>query len=217
MNLKPKELRRALRLMVITNVKLARPKTVEFMVEAALKGGARAVQLREKGGTAKELLPRARKLRELTRSYDALLIINNRLDVALAVEADGVHLGAEDFPVGAARSTAPKGFIIGYSTNVAKAAKEAAAQGASYIGCGSVYPTITKEVVGDSIGVSGLARVAKAVEIPVLGIGGITVEGAQEIADGSGAAGVAVISAIMRAEDAEVTAKELLAPFEEQD
>jgi thiamine-phosphate pyrophosphorylase len=187
------------------------------MVEAALQGGARAVQLREVGGTAKELLPRARKLRELTRSYDALLIINNRLDVALSVEADGVHLGAEDFPVGAARSTAPKGFIIGYSTNVAKAAKEAAAQGASYIGCGSVYPTITKDVVGDSIGVSGLARVAKAVDIPVLGIGGITVEGAQEIADGSTASGVAVISAIMRAEDAAVTAKELMAPFAEQD
>jgi thiamine-phosphate pyrophosphorylase len=203
--------------MVITHVKLARPKTVEFMVEAALQGGARAVQLREVGGTAKELLPRARKLRELTRSYDALLIINNRLDVALAVEADGVHLGAEDLPVGAARSTAPKGFIIGYSTNVAKAAKEAAAQGASYIGCGSVYPTITKDVVGDSIGVSGLARVAKAVEIPVLGIGGITVETIHEVAEGSTASGVAVISAIMGAEDAAETAKQLLAPFEEQD
>ena len=217
MKLTPKELRRALRLMVITNTKLARPKTVEFMVEGALQGGARAVQLREKGGTAKELMNRARKLRELTRSFDALLIINNRLDVALAVEADGVHLGAEDLPIDAARSAAPKGFIIGYSTSVVTAAKEAEAKGASYIGCGSVYPTITKDEVGDSIGVSGLARVAKAVEIPVLGIGGITVEGAQEIADGSTAAGVAVISAIMGAEDATETAKQLLAPFEERD
>jgi len=216
MKLKPNELRRALRLMVITDVKLARPKTVEFVVEAALRGGARAVQLREKGATAKELMIRARKLRELTRTFDALLIINNRLDVALAVEADGVHLGPDDLPVSAARSAAPKGFLIGYSTDVVKAAREAAVQGADYIGCGSVYPTVTKDETGDGIGVSGLARVAKAVEIPVLGIGGITIEGALEIAEGSTAAGVAVISAIMGAEDAEEAAKQLLAPFEEE-
>jgi len=216
MKLKHDELRRALRLMVITDVKLARPKTVEFVVEAALKGGARAVQHREKNATAKELMTRGRKLRELTRKYDALLIINNRLDVALALEADGVHLGPDDLPIAAARSVAPKGFIIGYSTDVVKAARDAEKEGADYIGCGAVFPTVTKDDVGEGIGVPRLAKVAKGVSIPVLGIGGINLEGAQEIAKEGSAAGIAVITAIMKAEDAEVAARELIACFEEE-
>jgi thiamine-phosphate pyrophosphorylase len=171
--------------------------------------------LREKNGTARELLYQALLLRKLTRKWGALFFVNDRLDVGLASDADGVHLGPEDLPVAAVRATAPPGFLIGYSTDDPKLARQAAADGADYIGCGAVYPTATKRDTGDVIGVEGLARVASAVEIPVIGIGGVTPLGAGEIAAKTRAAGVAVIGAVMTAERPGEVVKELLAPFEQ--
>jgi len=214
-----KELRQALRLIVITDSALAGSRNVEEVVEQALAAGARTIQLRDKRASARELMVLGQRLRKQTRGWDALLIINDRLDVALAVEADGVHLGSEDLPVAAARAAAPKGFLIGYSTNEVKVAAKAATQGADYIGCGAVFPTVNKEDAKEDaeegIGVKGLARMAKGVKIPVVGIGGITPEGAREIADGSSAAGIAVISAVMGAEEPGNVVGELLASFSE--
>jgi thiamine-phosphate pyrophosphorylase len=155
-------------------------------------------------------------LRALTLKWGALLFINDRFDVALAAEADGVHLGPDDLPVSAVRRAAPDGFLIGHSTDEPRIAQEAELAGADYIGCGTVFPTSTKKDAGDVIGVEGLGRVAAAVQIPVVGIGGVTPEGAQLIAAGSGAAGVAVIGALMGAKDADAVTRRLLEPFRQR-
>lgn len=209
----PRELEEALRLIVITDVALASPRSVETVVETALEAGARSIQLREKGASARELLARGRRLRELTRKWGALLFINDRFDLALAVEADGVHLGPHDLPVRAVRRIAPAGFLIGHSTDVVEVAIRAANEGADYIGCGAVRATTTKADAGEAIGVAGLERVARAVPVPVVGIGGIDPSLARRIAEQSSAAGVAVIGAVMAASDPGRAVRELLGPF----
>ena len=207
------DLKEALRLIVITDAGLASPRSVGGVVEAALRGGARAIQLRDKRASARDLLAQARMLRALTRAWDALLFLNDRFDVALASRADGVHLGPDDLPVGAVRRVVPQGFLIGHSTDVPSVARRSAADGADYIGCGAVFPTSSKTDAGVEIGVEGLARVAEAVEIPVVGIGGITPDGARTIAQGSRATGVAVIGAVMGAADPSEAVRQLLEPF----
>ena len=203
----------ALRLIVITDRELAKPRSVEEVVEKSLQGGARAIQLREKSAASRILLGEARRLRDLTWKWGARLFINDRLDMALAVEADGVHLGPDDLPVEVVRAVAPEGFLIGASTDEPEIAKQLEAEGADYIGCGAVFPTATKKDAGEVIGIEGLARVAAAVEIPVVGIGGVTPEGAHRIAMGSDAVGVAVIGAVMAAADPGEVTRALLAPF----
>lgn len=207
-------LRRALRLIVITDAGLAGPGRVSAVVEDALGAGARAIQLRDKDASAGELLRQARQLRTLTRAWDALLFVNDRFDVALGAEADGVHLGPDDLPVDAVREAAPPGFLIGASTDDPKTARALEAAGADYIGCGAVFPTSTKKDAGEVIGVEGLARVAASVTLPVIGIGGVTPGGAREIAARSGAAGVAVIGAVMGAQDPGAVVRKLLLPFQ---
>ena len=140
--------------------------------------------------------------------------LNDRFDVALASHADGVHLGPDDLPVAAVRAAAPPGFLIGYSTDSPEIARKAQEDGADYIGCGAVYQTATKNDAGEIIGVEGLARVAQAVEVPVIGIGGVTPVGARDIAAKSGAAGIAVIGAVMSAADVGEAVRELLDPFD---
>lgn len=188
---------------------MAAPRDVRDIVVAALEAGAPAIQLRDKGATARELFEQATVLRELTREHGALLFVNDRLDVALAA-ADGVHLGPADIPVAAAHRAAPPGFLIGASTDDPEAAARAEADGANYIGCGAVFGTASKAGLEDEqIGVEGLAAVAAAVSIPVVGIGGVTVNNAASVA-AAGAAGVAVISAVMTAHDPAATVQSLL-------
>ncbi len=206
-------LREALRVIVITDKTLAAPRSVEAVVEASLRGGARAVQLRDKVASSRDLYTQAVTLRGLTREHGALLFINDRLDVALAAHADGVHLGPHDLPVGTVRRAAPPGFLIGTSTDEPLVAQRLESDGADYIGCGAVFPTTTKRDAGDVIGIPGLSRVVEAVGIPVVGIGGVDVSRAQDIARESQAAGVAVIGAVMKAPDPEETTRSLLAPF----
>ena len=207
-------LRDSLGLIVITDREMAKPRSVEDVVVEVLKAGVRAIQLRDKTASARNLLAQALRLRDLTREWGALLFINDRFDVALAAGADGVHLGPHDLPVETVRGVAPPGFIIGASTDEPAVAKGLEAAGADYLGCGAVFPTSTKADAGEVIGVRGLAEVAAAVDIPVVGIGGVTQGGAWEIAEGSRAAGVAVISAVMAAEDPGSAARQLLGPFE---
>jgi thiamine-phosphate pyrophosphorylase len=201
-----------LRLIVVTDAGLAGPRGVERTVAAALEGGAPCIQLREKEAGTGDVLRLARRLRALTRAHGALLFLNDRLDVALAAEADGVHLGPDDLPVAETRRVVPDDFLVGYSTDDPLVARAAEAEGADYIGCGTVWPTSSKARAGRAIGPEGLARVARAVTIPVVGIGGITVERAGELA-GTGAAGLAVIGAVMAAPDPAGAVKALLGAF----
>jgi len=202
----------ALRVLVITDGPLAGARGVIGVVEAALEAGARAVQLRNKGDDARRLLEVGRVLRRSTRAVGALLFVNDRLDVALVLGADGVHLGPDDLPVAAARAAAPPGFLIGRSADDPDVARRAVRDGADYIGCGTVYATRTKADAGDVIGLDGLARVVAAVPVPVVGIGGITPERGAEVA-AAGAAGVAVVGAVMAAPDPGASVRELLAAF----
>lgn len=204
-----KRLRRALRVLVLTDRRLARPRTVVDVVADVLTAGVRGIQLRNKGDSARELLDVGRELRALTREHGALLFVNDRLDVALALEADGIHLGPEDLPVAAVRGVAPTGFLIGRSADDPEVARQAVADGADYIGCGTVYATGTKPDAGDVLGLDGLGRVVRAVDVPVVGIGGITVARARRVA-GTGAAGIAVVGAIMASKDPGATARSLL-------
>jgi thiamine-phosphate pyrophosphorylase len=201
-----------LRLVVITDARLARPRSVEEVVHAALEAGAPAIQLRDKFASASELASLGLRLRALTLEARALLFVNDRLDVALAIEADGVHVGPDDIPVDAIRACVSERFLIGASTDDPGEARRLARVGADYIGCGTVYPTANKADAGEAIGIEGLERVASAVEIPVVGIGGITVARSAELATTS-AAGVAVIGAVMSAQNVQSAVTELVSPW----
>ena len=201
-----------LKLIVITDAELAYPGSVVEVARDALRAGAPAIQLRDKRSAGAELFTTARALLEHTHEAGALLFINDRVDVALAVGADGVHVGPDDIPVGAIRASVPSHFLIGTSTDDPSRARRLAFEGADYIGCGAVYETSSKPDVGCVIGLNALERVATSVEIPVIGIGGISVQQSAEIASTS-AAGIAVIRAVMAAQDVGAAVSRLLAPW----
>lgn len=177
------------------------------MVAAALRGGVTAVQLRCKNSTDREFLELAKSLRDLTSACGALLLINDRLDIALASGADGVHLGVDDLPLDDARQLAPN-LLIGYSPETDIQAQTAASAGASYLGVGPVFGTETKDDAGEAIGLSMLSRRAQSAGIPVIGIGGIRKTNAASVLD-AGAVGVAVVSAISMQAHAEPAARSL--------
>lgn len=212
-----------LRLIVITDDGLARPRTVEDVVRAAVSAGAPAVQLRAKGASARELHEAGRALLPIVREARALFFVNDRVDVALAIGADGVHVGPDDVPVAAAHRAAERAgrgrdgqppFFIGASSDDPARAAALVADGADYIGCGTVFPTTTKPDAGAAIGLPGLQRVVEAVRVPVVGIGGIDAAGSARIAADSDAAGVAVVGAVMGAEDVSAAVRSLLEPWE---
>jgi thiamine-phosphate pyrophosphorylase len=187
------------RLIVITDAKAAAPRSIEWVVREALAAGAPAIQLRDKNATSAELLEQARRLHEITSKHDALLFINDRLDVALLALAEGVHLGPDDLPLDAAHGVSDS-LLIGISTDSPEVARTAAGRGAAYVGCGAVFGTRSKaEVADERIGPEGLRRVVEATTIPVVGIGGVTPENVELVA-AAGAAGCAVIQAVMSAE-----------------
>lgn len=202
--------RERLRLIVVTDPDCGPGRGVVDVVRAALRGGAPAIQLRMKDAAAREMAEVARALLAETRAADALLFINDRVDVALAVGADGAHVGQDDLPVDQARLIGPPGFLVGVSAETIELARQAEADGADYVGVGPIYATGSKADAGDAVGVERIAEVATAVRIPVVGIGGITVDNAPPLLH-AGAAGVAVISAVMRAADPEAAVRALLA------
>ncbi|BER91852.1 thiamine phosphate synthase [Atrimonas thermophila] len=164
----------------------------------AIRGGATVIQLREKNLPTRPVFEEALKLRQLTRELDVLFIVNDRLDVALAVSADGVHLGEEDLPVDVARKLAPD-FIIGCSCDTVERARELERLGADYLGVGTVFPTATKKDAGEPIGLDRLKEIKQAVCIPVIAIGGITLSNLDAVLE-TGVDGVAVVSAIVGAD-----------------
>jgi thiamine-phosphate pyrophosphorylase len=195
--------------MVLTDPRAAGARPLEDVVEDVLAAGATAIQLRDKDAGTGELLPLARRLRERCRAHGALFLVNDRLDLALACGADGVHVGQDDLPAAGIRAVSPPGFLIGVSAETPELAIQARADGADYIGCGPVWPTDSKADAGDAIGVAGVASVARAVRIPVVAIGGITPERVPELLD-AGAAGVAVIRAVLAASDPSAAVRDLL-------
>jgi thiamine-phosphate pyrophosphorylase len=197
-------------LIVVTDAACGEGRELVEVVRAALAGGAPAVQLRAKHESTREMTELALRLGEETRRAGALLFINDRLDVALAAGADGVHLGDDDLPLPAARRLAPAGFLIGRSVATPDEAVQAVREGADYLGVGPVFATLSKADAGDAIGAAGVRAVcAAAGGVPVVGIGGIDAGNAGEVA-GAGAAGVAVIRAVMLAPDPRAAAAELL-------
>ena len=191
-----KQLPELLRLVVITDSELAKPVGLMNVISEILERGAGMIQLRDKTANANELFKLALKILPLTRSAGALLIINDRLDVALATQADGVHLGPNDPPIADVRNVVSESFIIGYSTDDPILGKKAESQGANYIGCGTVYSTSNKSDAGEPIGINGIKRMVDAIDIPVVAIGGIRPENAPDLLE-VGASGVAVIGSIM--------------------
>ncbi|MEW6713692.1 MAG: thiamine phosphate synthase [Nitrospirota bacterium] len=178
-------------------------------VRQALTGGVKAVQLREKDLEVRELLKLAYKMRELTSKYKAKLFINDRLDIALAVGADGVHLTQNSIPADAVRKVVKDKLIIGVSTHSLKEAKEAEQGGADFITFGPVYKTPSKLKYGAPFGIDVLKQVSGKVRIPVFAIGGIKSHRIEEVKK-SGAFGVAMISEIFGAEDIKRKARELI-------
>jgi thiamine-phosphate pyrophosphorylase len=193
---------------VITDRRAAGDRSVLEVVRAAIDGGATVVQLREKEGTTRQMIELARALHAVTKPAGVPLIVNDRLDVALAIEAEGVHVGVDDMPVPLARRLLGPRRLVGYSPNTVEAALRGQKEGADYLGIGDVFGTPTKPDAGEPIGLEGLAAVARAVSIPVVAIGGITLENAAAAAR-AGAAGVAAISAVMGASDPAAAARRL--------
>jgi len=184
-------------LYLITDRKLFAAHPLLFSaVEGALRAGVRAVQLREKELPVRELLEMAYNMRELTRKYGARLFINDRVDIALCAEADGVHLGQSGIPVSAVRNMVKEEFIIGASTHSMEEATTAEREGADFITFGPLFETPSKRAYGAPFGVEALREVRERVSIPLFGIGGIKHGNVREVLQ-SGAFGVALISGIL--------------------
>ena len=189
-----------LHLCVITDTRQGSGRDHLEIARAALVGGAEMIQLRDKTGSLRELLPQACAIRLLCRSHGALFIVNDRLDLALAAEADGAHVGQEDLPAAEARRLLGPNRILGVSTHNVDQALAARAVGADYIGFGPMFPTGTKETGYTPRGPSVLREVRSAVSLPILAIGGITLENVDVVIT-AGATAPAVISAVVRAAD----------------
>ena len=177
------------------------------VLEAIVREGVDAIQVRAKGVPDREVVAFTRALVSRLAGTPTDVIVNDRLDIALAAGADGVHLGHEDLPVAAARRLAPQGFLVGGTCRNADQARDAKAQGADYIGVGPVYPTTTKSGLPDPIGLDTLRDVARV--LPAIAISGINAERAPEVI-AAGAYGIAVASAICRSPQPGQAARELV-------
>lgn len=198
---------------VLTDPHLSRGRSHEEVVREAIRGGAEIVQLRDKAATTRELVEVGLRLREITAEAGVLLIVNDRVDVALAVEADGVHLGPDDMHVGLAKRLMGDR-IVGVSVDDDREAMEAVREGADYVSIGPVFPTSTKPDAGPAVGVEMVRRVREAVGVPVVAIGGINARNAREVIE-AGADCVAVISAVVSAPDIRSAVEELVKAVKE--
>jgi thiamine-phosphate pyrophosphorylase len=184
-------------------------RNLEFVVEEALRGGVRAIQLREKALTAKELYETAYELRRLTSRYGAKLFINDRVDVALAVDADGVNIGGSSLPIYKVRRLLGEKKLIGGSCHNQVQAITAQEMGADFITFGPVYFTPSKASYGDPVGLELLQTITDMLQIPVFALGGIKRENCHEVV-GCGVRGIALISAIMSAAEPRDAARGLI-------
>jgi thiamine-phosphate pyrophosphorylase len=199
-------------LYVILDRETARGRDLLGLLDAVLGGGCRMIQLRDKHMPLAELYPVARAIRERCRQAGALLIVNDRADLALATDADGLHVGQDDLPAAVARRILRPGMILGVSTHDLRQARQALADGADYIAVGSIFPTGTKagfQLVGTAL----LKTLRPGTPVPLVGIGGITQDNAEQVI-AAGADAVAVISAVCAASDPEAAARRLMERLE---
>lgn len=195
-------------LYVCTDRDIMTTDTLEEAVELAIKGGATIIQLREKDCTSREFYELALSIKDITDAYEVPLIINDRLDIALAVHADGVHLGQSDIPVQVARNVMGPNCIVGATANTLEKAKEAWQSGADYLGVGDVFGSATKNDT-KPVELKELKKICDTVKIPVVAIGGISKKNIHLLKD-TGVAGVAVISAVLGQTDITAAAAELI-------
>ncbi len=198
-------------LYVLTDYSLSRGRSNMEVVKEAIAGGADAIQLRDKGYTAKRLLQEALTLRDITREGGVPFIVNDRVDVALVVDADGVHIGQDDVPISWARRLLGKDKIIGMSTHSVEEAVQAEKDGADYVSIGSAFPTTTKSDARPLAGLEIITDIKKNVNVPVVAIGGIKAENAAQVGQ-AGADCIAVISAVVSA----INIKEATAELREE-
>ena len=184
-----------LKLYLVTDSNILEGRDFYFEIEEALRAGIKCIQLREKTLGGKEFLERAKKLREITNKYNALLIINDRVDIAILSDADGVHIGQSDIPLKEVRKLLGDDKIIGVSTGSIELAKLAKKDGADYIGVGAVFNTTTK-LDANNVGIKMLSDIKESVDIPIVAIGGIKLSNLEQIKD-INISGYAVISDIL--------------------
>lgn len=201
------------RLYFITDSTNFTEKEFLFRIEEALKGGATLLQLREKEKTTREYIELAQKVHNITRKYNVPLIIDDRVDVALAINAEGVHVGQSDMPVFVARKLMGEDKIVGATAKTVPQAEEAFRQGADYLGVGAIYPTTTK-VKTVLTSTQTLSQICDAVPIPVNAIGGLNRDNI-DVLKGIPIAGICVVSAIMKAESPKKAADELIERLKE--
>lgn len=192
------------RLYVITGEEFHPGRPLLEVMKEALEGGADFIQLRDKKSTKKQILEKAKALRELTKQYNVPFIVNDHIDIAIAVNADGVHLGQDDLPLREARNIIGDKKIIGISTHSLEQAREAERGGADYIGVGPIFPTQTKEDVVEPVTLSYLREVVENISIPFVPIGGIKLHNVDEVLD-AGAKNVCVVSEVVGSEDVKGT------------
>ena len=195
-------------LYLVTDRRLSRGRSTLEVIQAAVQGGVTCVQLREKSCSTREFIEEARAIKDFLCANAIPLIINDRVDIALAIEADGVHLGQTDMPLVTARSIVGADMIIGISAECLQDAVEAEKMGADYLGVSPIFDTPTKTDTAPSLGLEGLRRIRSAVKLPLVGIGGLNLTNAAEVV-ANGAEGVAVVSAIVSAENCETAARQL--------
>lgn len=201
------------RLYLITDRTQTAGRPLSAVVADALEGGVRMLQLREKDLSSRDLFDLAMELRQLTKSYNAQLIINDRIDIALAVGADGVHLGVASIPVAVVRGIVGKDFLIGYSAHAVSEALEAEQDGADFITFGPVFDTPSKRSYGQPLGLQTLSEAVKTLSIPVYALGGIKLSAMSRLLT-TGCRGIALISAVMAADDPCRAAEELIVALE---
>ncbi len=205
-------------LYLVTDRSLAHGRSTVDIVRAAVAGGATCVQLREKHASTRDFLNEAKAVRALLKDLGVPLIINDRVDVALAVEAEGVHLGQTDMPIADARRIVGRSMLIGISAECVEDALRAEAEGADYVGISPVFATPTKTDTAPALGLSGVAAIRARVSLPLVGIGGIGPANAAEVIR-AGCDGIAVVSAIVAApspRDAAAALKHLISHLVER-
>jgi thiamine-phosphate pyrophosphorylase len=202
----------SLRLCLVTDRALAGGRSVVEIALAAARGGATMVQLREKEATTRAFVEQARALKAALAPLGVPLAINDRLDVALAVDADGLHVGQDDMPVAEARRLMGPGKFVGLSITAVEQVLRPDAQAADYLGVGPVYAQLTKSDAAPPLGVDGLRRIRGLTKKPIVAIGGLTPDNSAP-ALAAGADGLAVVSAIVAAADPEAAARRFMALF----
>ena len=205
--------REALRLYLVTNRYQDSLESFLEKVETACRSGVTIVQLREKNLTTNQYYQLAKQVKEITDSYQVPLIIDDRLDVCLAVDAAGLHIGDDELPVSVARQVLGPEKILGVTAKTVKRALEAEEGGADYLGTGAIFPTTTKENAPITL-ISTLKTICQRVTIPVVAIGGLTSENIDQLI-GTGIAGVAVVRDLMQAEDIEAKTQAFLTKLDD--